>query len=278
MDAGSLADVHRRAGSFPESVTADFGTQLVQGLLHLHRDKYQVHRDIKPANMLCERSGRVRLSDFGIAAELSDTMGQCDTFLGTARYMAPETLAGKPYSYPADVWSLGICLYEFAVGKYPYANFQSHWELLDAMQAQAPPRLPVGEYSEEFCDFVARCLEMDPGARSKIEDLAQHPFVNNTMAEIIRQQTVVWIAEVLEKYKTRRSSGGSSASVGEGAVSSLEMRMSRGMDLGSQSVGAPPLEEEGEEEEVDDYQEESFDDYNPSPSNSASSPELVMAN
>lgn len=59
MDAGSLADVHRRAEHrrFPEYVASDFATQLVRGLHYMHREKYQVHRDIKPANMLCDRSG-----------------------------------------------------------------------------------------------------------------------------------------------------------------------------------------------------------------------------
>jgi serine/threonine protein kinase len=179
MDAGSLADVHRRAGRLPESVASDFTTQLVAGLHYLHRTKYQVHRDIKPANMLCDRSGRVRLSDFGIAADVGHTMGQCETFLGTARYMAPETLAGQPYSFPADVWSLGICLYEFAVGRYPYASFSSHWELLDAMQARPPPSLPAegeedcGGFSAEFRDFVGRCLQMEPEARADVQELSQ---------------------------------------------------------------------------------------------------------
>ena len=50
---------------------------------------------------------------------LEDTLAQCGTFVGTAKYMAPEQLAGKAYSYAADVWALGICLVEFGTGTHP---------------------------------------------------------------------------------------------------------------------------------------------------------------
>ena len=72
MNAGSLADLFRRAGSFPESVISDFSAQIVQGMHYLHRERHQVHRDVKPANILCDRQGRVRLSDFGVAKNLAD--------------------------------------------------------------------------------------------------------------------------------------------------------------------------------------------------------------
>jgi serine/threonine protein kinase len=248
MNAGSLADLFRRAGRFPESVISDFAAQIVQGLHYLHRERHQVHRDVKPANILCDQQGRVRLSDFGVAKDLTSTLEQCDTFLGTARYMAPETLGGKPYSYPADVWALGICLVEFATGRYPYDSFKSHWELLDAMQAQPLPHLPDdGEYSEEFRDFVRRCLQVDPDARGQIGELAEHAFVNQTLSAIMKQQTVDWIREQIERYaasKAQRRSGG-----------------------GAEAVAAAKevLEEVGE-----DYDEESFEEYQPSPHASTS--------
>lgn len=243
MNAGSLADLFRRAGRFPESVISDFAAQIVQGLHYLHRERHQVHRDVKPANILCNQQGRVRLSDFGVAKDLTSTLEECETFLGTARYMAPETLGGKPYSYPADVWALGICLVEFATGRYPYDNFKSHWELLDAMQTQPLPHLPeAGDYSEEFRDFVRRCLQVDPDARAQIGELAAHAFVNQTLSAIMKQQTVDWIREQIERYaasKAQRRSGGMPGGSGTEANA-------------AQAV----LEEVGE-----DYDEESFEDY-----------------
>ena len=207
-------------------------------------------------------------------------MGQCDTFLGTARYMAPETLGGKKYSFPADIWSLGICLYEFAVGRYPYANFASHWELLDAMQAQPAPSLPAGdEYSEAFRDFVSKCLQLDPDARAQVQELQAHPFVNGTLTSIVKEQTITWLAEQLDRYTTSKPKNGGGGSGGGGggggddddggggglsaqeqaSISKLVAK-TRGMDL-SLSAEAP-LEE--------DYEAEEFEEYAPSPSNSTS--------
>lgn len=248
MNAGSLADLFRRAGRFPESVISDFAAQIVQGLHYLHRERHQVHRDVKPANILCDQQGRVRLSDFGVAKDLTSTLEQCDTFLGTARYMAPETLGGKPYSFPADVWALGICLVEFATGRYPYDSFKSHWELLDAMVSQPLPHLAEdGGWSEDFRDFVNKCLQIDPEARGDISVLAEHPFVNQTLSAIMKQQTVDWIREQIERYaasKAARRSGGGTAE----AAAAKEV-----------------LEEVGE-----DYDEESFEEYQQSPHASTS--------
>jgi serine/threonine protein kinase len=278
MNAGSLADLFRRAGRFPESVISDFGAQIVQGLHYLHRERHQVHRDVKPANILCDQQGRVRLSDFGVAKDLTSTLEECETFLGTARYMAPETLGGKPYSYPADVWALGICLVEFATGRYPYDSFKSHWELLDAMQTQPLPHLPEdGDYSEEFRDFVRRCLQVDPDARAQIGELAAHSFVNQTLSAIMKQQTVDWIREQIERYaasKAQRRSGG--GGIGGGGGGGAGGGGGGGAGGGGGGSGAEAnaakevLEEVGE-----DYDEESFEDYQ-SPHASTSPDELQV--
>ena len=61
-----------------------------------------------------------QLSDFGISAFVDNTLAQCHTFLGTVTYMSPERLEGKPYSFPADIWALGLTLLEAATGRYPY--------------------------------------------------------------------------------------------------------------------------------------------------------------
>ena len=267
MDAGSLADLLRRAGHFPESVCSDFARQLVHGLFYLHRERHQVHRDIKPANMLCDRTGRVQLSDFGVAAELSDTLGQCETFLGTARYMAPETLAGNTYSYPADIWAVGICLVEFANGAYPYASFKSHWDLLEAMNTTAPPRLPNvaldnSPFTDYFKDFISLCLQLDPEERANVQNLVDHPFLNMspTMNQLNRQQTVAWISENLDRYSSKKSTIRSSASMDESGA---------GMDVsGGVVVGGGEMELTGDSVEIEaeeGYDEESFEDYQPSP-------------
>jgi serine/threonine protein kinase len=77
-----------------------------------------VHRDFKPCNLLVDHSGRVKITDLGVAAELDSSMVKCTTFVGTFLYMSPERFGSEPYSFPivsleyvrvcACVWCVGI--------------------------------------------------------------------------------------------------------------------------------------------------------------------------
>lgn len=119
MDGGSLENVIHKVGSIPEHVLANMTYQILYGLSYLKKEK-RVHRDIKPSNVLINSQGQVKVSDFGIAAELRSSIAMCGTFVGTFKYMSPERIQRKPYSYSSDIWSLGIVLLETATGRYPY--------------------------------------------------------------------------------------------------------------------------------------------------------------
>lgn len=80
---------------------------------------------MKPGNILLNTRGEVKISDFGLSAELDSTKEMCATFIGTHAYMSPERLSGKPYSFASDIWSLGITLVECALGQYPYPAYSS---------------------------------------------------------------------------------------------------------------------------------------------------------
>jgi serine/threonine protein kinase len=118
MDLGSLADMKRSMVSkdpIPEDIIANITLQMVTGLTALH-GAHQLHRDIKPQNILINTEGWVKLTDFGIAKELDNTAALAQTFVGTSTYMSPERATGQPYSYQADVWSIGLVVYELATG------------------------------------------------------------------------------------------------------------------------------------------------------------------
>ena len=106
----------------PEVVISKIAHQVLQGLENLHHIRYQVHRDIKPDNILLNSNGEVKLTDFGISKHLEQTIGQCNTFVGTSAYMSPERISTNDYSYPSDIWSLGVVMVEFATGQYPYSR------------------------------------------------------------------------------------------------------------------------------------------------------------
>eukprot|EP01031_Cornospumella_fuschlensis_P027372 gene27372-33062_t len=103
MDGGSLANVLAQVGPIPESVLANMAFQILWGLAYLKHDK-RVHRDLKPSNLLINSRGEVKVTDFGVSAELQNSIAMCGTFVGTFKYMSPERIRNRPYSYMSDIW------------------------------------------------------------------------------------------------------------------------------------------------------------------------------
>jgi serine/threonine protein kinase len=176
MDGGSLTDVLERVGRIPENVLAAMTRQVLLGLTWLHAH-HTVHRDIKPANILMSTSGEPKVSDFGISAFVDNTLAQCHTFLGTVTYMSPERINGKPYSFPADIWALGLTLLECITGRYPYDATGGTIQLMIQLMEDDPPLPPEGVVSKAFRDFVRRCMAKDPLQRPTAEELLRHPFI-----------------------------------------------------------------------------------------------------
>ena len=178
MDGGSLADLCEKDKRVPQGVLATITESILQGLVYLH-SKHTVHRDIKPANILLSTRGDAKVSDFGISAFVDNTLAQCHTFLGTVTYMSPERIDGQPYSFPADIWALGLTLLECATGTYPYDASKGTMQLmLNLMEDECP--LPEGHHdnmSEVLKDFIRRCMHKNPVKRPTAMELLRHPFV-----------------------------------------------------------------------------------------------------
>ncbi len=104
----------------------DVITQVCEGLEYAHAEGY-VHRDIKPANILVGKTGKVKITDFGLAKLLRQEAGHGNTMtgtvMGTPDYMAPEQAAGKPVDHRADIYALGVMLYEMLTGSLPKGVF-----------------------------------------------------------------------------------------------------------------------------------------------------------
>lgn len=161
----------------PESILSNITKQILLGLYYLHKEKHQIHRDIKPANILINSDGIVKLTDFGISRTLENNQNFSQTFVGSRSYMSPERITGKKYSYPSDIWSVGLVIYELATGEEPYGSGSDFLTQITKIVEEQEPRLNENYFSKEFCDFIEKTVKKEPEKRANIEELLKHPWI-----------------------------------------------------------------------------------------------------
>lgn len=196
MDYGSLTDVKEKVSTVPEHILALIMMQILEGLKILHL-AYVVHRDVKLGNILVNSRGSVKVTDFGISKKLGDSSVVCDTFVGTATHMSPERVLGEDYSFAADIWSLGLCVYELVSGSYPYGSIASFPVLFDNLCNKPEPRLPAGRYTPAICNFVEVCLQKKPDLRMTAIQLQAHDFILENLTNVKEGDLVRWLDHLM---------------------------------------------------------------------------------
>jgi len=180
-DGGSVSDLIEAAGgrgsfAMPEECIRAACAGIVLGLEYLHK-KEICHRDIKCGNVLLTHDGHVKLADFGVSAELTNTINKRKTVVGSPFWIAPEVIKEAHYDGRADVWSLGITAIEMAEGAPPHSNLNPLRAIFLIPSKPAPTLADPDNWSPEMLDFIRCCCKKDPSERSDSALLTGHPFV-----------------------------------------------------------------------------------------------------
>jgi eukaryotic-like serine/threonine-protein kinase len=163
----SCADLLRENRHLEVDQTAGLVRDACHGLDYAHRAGV-IHRDVKPGNLLVAgETGITKLADFGIAKAAEQTrITQVGSVLGTAAYLSPEQARGDEAGPASDIYSLGVCAYQFLTGRLPH-EYSSLTEL--ALKQQQDAVQPITDFNPEvppaLDDAIRLSLEREPGAR-----------------------------------------------------------------------------------------------------------------
>jgi serine/threonine-protein kinase len=167
IDGTPLDKIVKQRGRLDPAEAIRLIQQAAAGLSHAHRAGI-VHRDVKPSNLIVDGRGQVKLVDFGIArvAQAGNALTGAAALMGTPGYMAPEQAAGRPVDHRADIYALGLTLYELLAGKPPYDAPDPISLVVKNMQEPLPDlRLEVGGLPEELAILVEQMAAKDPEQR-----------------------------------------------------------------------------------------------------------------
>jgi serine/threonine protein kinase len=165
VEGESLRSVLKRFGSLTSRKGIDVALQMCAGLKEAHAQGI-VHRDLKPENVMIDAQGNVKVMDFGIARSMQALTLLTGTMVGTPAYMAPEQAAGKAVDYRADIYALGLMLYEMFTGAPPFQADNAVALALKHMQeAPRSPREMDPAISEPMERAILKCLAKEPEKR-----------------------------------------------------------------------------------------------------------------
>ena len=178
IEGETLASILKR-GNLPIPQVLQLGREIAEGLANAH-SRGLVHRDVKPSNVMVTPHGHVKLLDFGVAgtdvaatpADHTRTqLPQVTIHAGTPHYMSPEQAEGQPVTARADLFSLGVLLYECITGQLPFSGSTTFDYVRHVIQS-APRRLDrvAPETPADLVDLIERCLEKSPAQRPESAD------------------------------------------------------------------------------------------------------------
>ncbi|XP_076750741.1 STKc_myosinIII_N_like and MYSc_Myo21 domain-containing protein ninaC isoform X1 [Xylocopa sonorina] len=159
--------------------------EVIKALIYLHENNV-MHRDIRGNNIVLTKEGEVKLIDFGLSRIVQSEVEKRHTCIGSPSWMAPEVAMSKGnssdvgYGNRADVWAVGITSIELADGYPPFQDMHPTRALFQIVRNPPPNLIRPSNWSQNFNDFIAECLEKDPENRPFMMEIAEHPFLTES--------------------------------------------------------------------------------------------------
>ena len=165
VEGETLKDLIRREAPIEPRRAIGLALQILAALRVAHQQGV-IHRDVKPQNILVQPDGKAKVADFGIARAGDAEMTEAGSIVGTAQYLAPEQARGLPVGPPADLYAVGIVLYEMLSGRVPFDGDQA---VTVAMRHVQEPPVPLADRNPlvpvDLESIVMRALTKDPTRR-----------------------------------------------------------------------------------------------------------------
>ena len=199
---GELFTRLRTLGMFAEPVARFYLANVLEAFSYLHTRDI-VYRDLKPENLMFAADGYLKLTDFGFAKQIQEKTW---TLCGTPDYLAPEIVAGQGHGKPADIWTLGVLLFEMLVSYPPFYDEDQVKTYAKIMQEE--PEMP-SFISAEAADLIKKLLRKQEYKRlgtaiGGLEDIMKHPFFDRFSWESLRERKIKapWIPKIKGRNDT----------------------------------------------------------------------------
>jgi serine/threonine protein kinase/class 3 adenylate cyclase len=206
VEGESLLSRLQRVGALPLSEAVDIARQMCAGLREAHAQKI-VHRDLKPANIMLDRSGTVKIMDFGVARMVHREGPMTGTIVGTPAYMSPEQAELKPVGPCTDIYAVGLLLYEMITGAPAFSGDTPVAVALKQIREYPKrPRELMPRLTRAIDTVIMKCLQKDPAKRFQSVDDLEGALVKAAKARPIRPWEAALnrgIARAEEEIRTR---------------------------------------------------------------------------
>ena len=166
-----LNTVLRQRGRLGPRDTARIGAQVARGLQYAH-DQQVVHRDIKTANLFLTQDKVVKIMDFGLAKMIEEVRRGSTVIGGTPSYMSPEQAVGERVDHRADLYSLGVTLFELVIGRVPFDKGDVAYH--HRHTAAPDPRSIASGIPDALADLILQLMQKDPEARCASAGEVEH--------------------------------------------------------------------------------------------------------